>query len=188
MFDICEYVFVIITVVVRLEMDKGAIKEALETGLPEDMEISGKVNTIQIIRGIWESFCETWQAQVLYDFLYHCKNGNFDQAWDLLDRFSLFFALVFLGTFSVCYCLSHCIIGGGDDGAVVKEPVVEEEVLDPRDFTEEQLRDFNGVKNPSIYVCLKVCLYIYINVSCIDFKAMILLPQDEVYDVTKSAE
>lgn len=143
-------------------MDESTIKNALENGLPDDMEISGKVNSLEILQGAWESFEETWQAQVLYDFIQHCKNGDLEQARDLLDRFSLFFALIFLGTFCICYLVASCIF----DNSQKNEPEEEEELPDPRDFTAEQLRDFNGVVNPSIYVALK----------------------DDIYDVTKSVE
>ena len=137
-------------------MDENMIKNVLENA-PGDMEISGKVTGAQLLQGLWETVCETWQAQVLYDFTHFLRNGQLDEAKDLLDRFSLFFAVVFVLTFSVCYFLASCLFGSSESAtSSQKEAEEKEELPDPRDFTVEQLRDFNGVKNPSIYVALKV--------------------------------
>lgn len=139
-------------------MNEEVIKNAIGSAT-DDMEIGGKMNSLDLLLQIWEKVCETWQVQVLHDFVHFLRNGEFVQAKDLLDRFSLLFAIVFIVTFTVGYVLTTCLFGSSDSSGDKKEPEVAEERPDPRDFTIDQLREFNGVTNSSIYVALKVSRY-----------------------------
>jgi membrane-associated progesterone receptor component len=142
------------------------MKNVLENDLPNDMEIGSKVSSWQIVEGAWEKLLMTWQGQVIADFIHFCKLGEYDKSKDLLERFPFLFTIVFVVTFMLCYSIMSYFFGAAEDIEPAK-PVEEEEPLpDPRDFTEEQLREFNGVTNPSIYIALK----------------------GDVYDCTKSVE
>lgn len=135
------------------------LEQNLKDAIPGDMDIGGKVSSYELALKLIERIQETWQGQLLADFIHFTRIGEYEKSIDLLKQFPVFFSVLFLSTFLLALLIVRtCFSSGKDDslaGAKTEEPAAEE-APDPRDFTLEQLREHDGVKNKSIYVALKV--------------------------------
>ena len=138
-------------------MEKEDIARLVEDSV-QGFDIGEKMTLREMFWQVMELASMTWQGQLLYDFCYNLKSRNFDKAYDLILRFPLFFLVMFFGSIFGAYMFQLVIqylFGGAPEASSKKEPEPRVEIPDPRDFTEAQLRAFDGIKSPSIYVALK---------------------------------
>lgn len=141
------------------------LENQLLSGLPEDAEGLGKVS----LTDLWTLFVEKFKTdyQILVDkgFFY---TYSLQEILEIVQAGNIAaIAVIIVMTFMVVIMLRGLLSSPSRRVATPKEePQKEEEKITPRDFTIEQLREFNGVDNPKIYIAMK----------------------GEVYDVTKAAD
>lgn len=144
-----------------LSSDEVAIAEALAQQVPADLEVGGKVTSSELVRMVVERALQTWQGQLLYDMMHLLRVGNYDEAWNLLQRFPSFFMCVAISTLALGYFIFTLISGCSDENSHNSQPSdsVPATISKPeppvlRDFTPEQLREHDGVHSTAIYIAL----------------------------------
>lgn len=131
------------------------IPEGVEEVLNDPSVSTGKISLLDILSGfdIKSSFMADYNELLSEEYLARVRKEGLSVLIESLnDGNIVLMSLCFLSTLFFIVLFQEYFLGGNETDNAEEE---EEEPDPPRDFTVEQLRDFDGVKNDKIFIAMK---------------------------------
>lgn len=128
---------------------------------PEALEgvKSGKISLSDILSGIKFNFMTDYEALISEEYQVRIREEGFSVISESLNEGNLVLMTgCFISTI-VLMLFFQDVFFGSSSRDKVDDDDDEEEIEPPRDFTVEQLRDFDGVKNEKIYIAMRGEVY-----------------------------
>ena len=128
---------------------------------PEALEgvKSGKISLADILSGVKYNFMTDYEALISDEYQVRIREEGFSVLSESLNDGNLvLMTACFISTIILVLFFQESFFGSSRDDAD-EDDDEEEEQEPPRDFTIEQLRDFDGVKNEKIFIAMRGEVY-----------------------------